>query len=78
MGLLCSLQHPVDPCSFATIPNALKQCAVFANNHSFSSLQRFEFKTSRHLIYLEIKYFCFSGKVDQMGSAIQDHIRKKA
>jgi hypothetical protein len=26
---------------------------------------------------LEIKYFCFSGKVDQMGSAIQDHIRKK-
>jgi hypothetical protein len=27
--------------------------------------------------YLEIKYFCFSGKVDQMGSAIQDHIRIK-
>jgi hypothetical protein len=26
---------------------------------------------------LKIKYFCFSGKVDQMGSAIQDHIRKK-
>jgi hypothetical protein len=28
--------------------------------------------------HLEIKYFCFSGKVDQMGPAVQDHIRKKA
>jgi hypothetical protein len=27
--------------------------------------------------HLEIKYFCFSGKVDQMGSAVQGHIRKK-
>jgi hypothetical protein len=26
----------------ATIPNALRQCPVFANNHSFRSVQGFE------------------------------------
>ena len=36
-----------DPCSFATIPNALRQCAVFAGNHSPSSLKGFECKTPR-------------------------------
>jgi len=34
--------HRAGSNSFATIHNALKQCAVFANDHSFRALQGFE------------------------------------
>jgi hypothetical protein len=38
LDLFCHPLNPAGPCSFATIPNALKQCAVFANDHSFRFL----------------------------------------
>jgi hypothetical protein len=38
------------PVFFVTIPNALGQYAVFANDHSFRSLYEFELKTPRPLI----------------------------
>jgi len=32
LGLFYRIAQRADPCSFATIPNALKQCAAFANS----------------------------------------------
>jgi hypothetical protein len=43
------VQHRVDSCSFSTILNALRQCPVFADNHSFRSLQGFKKETLRLL-----------------------------
>jgi hypothetical protein len=42
--LFCDFNHRGDPCSFATIPNALKQCAGFANNHLSTLMEEIEGK----------------------------------
>jgi hypothetical protein len=41
LGLFCLIPQRAGSCSFATIPNALKQCTVFANDHSLRSLAGF-------------------------------------